>query len=97
MQSNLFQSQCTSTWSLSCACCHAGLYDSIAFPALQEHTLDYATDRLLWDASFQQELLHGLVQLGQSVEAAFGGEPQDVEGVYTNGKFTVVQSRPQVL
>ena len=78
-------------------CDTAGLYDSIAFPGLQEQTLDYATDRLLWDDSFQQELLHGLVKLGHSVEAAFGGEPQDIEAVYSDGKFTVVQSRPQVL
>ena len=75
----------------------AGLYDSIAFPALREQSLDYATERLLWDPSFQQELLQGLVPLGQSVESAFGGEPQDIEGVYSDGKFTVVQSRPQVL
>ena len=79
-----------------CVCC-VGLYDSIAFPELQERSLDYATDALLWDSGFQQELLQGLVQLGQSVEAAFGGEPQDIEGVYSSGKFTVVQSRPQVL
>jgi len=31
------------------------------------------------------------------VEKAFGGAPQDVEGVYQDGKITVVQARPQVL
>ena len=31
------------------------------------------------------------------VEDAFGGAPQDVEGVYSDGKITLVQARPQVL
>lgn len=37
------------------------------------------------------------MDLGKSVEDAFDGVPQDIEGVYSDGKFTVVQSRPQVL
>ncbi|KAL3153554.1 Phosphoglucan, water dikinase, chloroplastic [Trebouxia sp. C0009 RCD-2024] len=74
----------------------AGLYDSIPFPALEEQPIDYATDQLLWDSAFQQQILQGLVDLGKSVEGAFDGVPQD-EGVYRDGKFTGVQSRPQVL
>lgn len=38
-----------------------------------------------------------MVQLGKAVEEAFGGVPQDIEGLWAEGKFTVVQSRPQVL
>ena len=34
---------------------------------------------------------------GGGEKAAFGGVPQDIEGVYADGKFTVVQSRPQIL
>lgn len=75
----------------------AGLYDSIPFPSLEEQPIDYATDELLWDSAFQQQILQGLVDLGKSVEDAFDGVPQDIEGVYSDGKFTVVQSRPQVL
>ena len=75
----------------------AGLYDSIPFPALEEQPIDYATDELLWNSAFQQQILQGLVDLGRSVEDAFDGVPQDIEGVYSDGKFTVVQSRPQVL
>lgn len=78
-------------------CPDAGLYDSIPFPPLQEQAIDYATDDLLWDSAFQQQILQGLVDLGKSVEDAFDGVPQDIEGVYSDGKFTVVQSRPQVL
>lgn len=78
-------------------CPDAGLYDSIPFPMLEEQPIDYATDDLLWDSAFQQQILQGLVNLGRSVEDAFDGVPQDIEGVFSNGKFTVVQSRPQVL
>ena len=75
----------------------AGLYDSVPFPVLQEQPIDYASDELLWDPAFQQQILQGLVDLGKSVEEAFDGVPQDIEGVYCNNSFTVVQSRPQVL
>ena len=78
-------------------CPDAGLYDSIPFPSLEEQPIDYATDDLLWDSAFQQQILQGLVNLGRSVEDAFDGVPQDIEGVFSDGKFTVVQSRPQVL
>lgn len=73
------------------------MYDSIPFPSLQEQPVDYASDELLWDSAFQQEILQGLVDLGKAVEEAFDGVPQDIEGVYSKGSFTVVQSRPQVL
>ena len=76
---------------------HAGLYDSSPFPDLEEQPLDYASDELLWDSAFQHKILQRLVELGKAVEDAFDGVPQDIEGVYSNGKFTVVQSRPQVL
>lgn len=38
-----------------------------------------------------------MVEVAARVEAAFGGVPQDIEGVWAGGAFTVVQSRPQVL
>lgn len=46
---------------------------------------------------FQAQLIEGIVGIAKEVEAAFGGVPQDIEGVYADGKFTVVQSRPQIL
>lgn len=75
----------------------AGLYDSIPLQPLQAQTLDYADERLFWDSSFQQQLLTSIAKAAQAVEAAFGGSPQDIEGVYSDGKLTIVQSRPQVL
>lgn len=75
----------------------AGLYDSIPMVALEERLLDYASERLFWDDSFQQELLSGMAKLGREVEQSLGGEPQDIEGVWAKGSFTVVQSRPQII
>ena len=42
-------------------------------------------------------LLQRLADVGRAVEAAFGGSPQDVEGVWLGGEVTVVQARPQVI
>lgn len=44
-----------------------------------------------------QEVLGAIAAAAQRVEAAFDGQPQDIEGVWVDGKLTVVQSRPQVL
>ena len=75
----------------------AGLYDSIPLHPLEAQTLDYADERLIWDSSFQQQLLTSVAKAAREVEAAFGGSPQDIEGVYSSGRLTIVQSRPQVL
>jgi alpha-glucan, water dikinase len=74
-----------------------GLYDSVAVRPLATRTINYAAERLLWDARFCEELLRGIADVARAVEAAFGGKPQDIEGVYKDGKFVVVQARPQVI
>ena len=75
----------------------AGLYDSIPVVPLTESAVDYASNRLINEEAFRAELLSRLVNVGSSIEAAFDGKSQDVEGVYSNGKLFVVQARPQVL
>lgn len=42
-------------------------------------------------------MLQELTQVGRSIEAAFDGAPQDIEGVWVDGKITIVQSRAQIL
>jgi hypothetical protein len=37
---------------------------------------DYASEPIMWDAPFRQQLLDGLVELGYAVEHAFDGTPQ---------------------
>ena len=76
---------------------HAGLYDSVPLPALREQTLDAASDPLLWDTQSLKAMLTEIVRTGKAVEACFAGAPQDIEGVWANGKITIVQSRAQIL
>ena len=76
---------------------HAGLYDSVPVPNLEERTLDYAGSALFWEPEALQSMLQGIAAVGRSVEAAFGGAPQDIEGVVVDGRVTVVQSRAEVL
>ena len=40
--------------------------------------------------------MKGIAEVGIEVEKIFGGEPQDIEGVYCNKEFYIVQTRPQV-
>ena len=77
--------------------CHAGLYDSIPLTPLEEHSLETAAEGLFWDSDFRTQLLTTIAATGIEVEKAFGGVPQDIEGVWQDGKVTVVQARPQVL
>ena len=74
----------------------AGLYDSVPLLPLQHQPVGWAWEPVLWDTAFRQQLLEQLVSVGAQVEGAFG-KPQDIEGVVSKGKVTVVQSRPQVL
>lgn len=73
----------------------AGLYDSVLLEPPVEKTLDYAHEPLVGDEHFQREIFGNILRLGLEVEKAFGS-PQDIEGAVTQGKFFVVQSRPQV-
>jgi alpha-glucan,water dikinase len=64
---------------------------------LREETLDAASSPLLWDTESLQAMLAEIVQVGRSIEEAFEGAPQDIEGVWADGRITIVQSRAQVL
>jgi alpha-glucan,water dikinase len=73
----------------------AGLYDSYQLPQARATPLDYEKEALLWDEGLRHRVLEGVAEVGIAVEKVFG-TPQDIEGVYANGRFFVVQSRPQV-
>jgi alpha-glucan,water dikinase len=74
----------------------AGLYDSVLLVPPQEKTPDYIDSPLLWQADFRTKLLQDITRLGIEVEKAMAGCPQDIEGAYADGKFYIVQARPQV-
>lgn len=73
----------------------AGLYDSVLLPAPFEDLLNYTDERLIWDLPLRGQWLKEIAQLGIEVERVCGS-PQDIEGVFANGEFFLVQTRPQV-
>jgi len=73
----------------------AGLYDSVLLDQPREAQIDYSQERLIWDETFRNELAANVARAGLEVERACGSA-QDVEGALANGKYYVVQTRPQV-
>jgi alpha-glucan,water dikinase len=73
----------------------AGLYDSVVLPAPQKVLLDYALQPLVWDEQLQTDLLRSIADIGRLVEKTLGSA-QDIEGAYCQGRYFVVQTRPQV-
>jgi alpha-glucan,water dikinase len=73
----------------------AGLYDSFILPLPRKITVDYTTDPLIWNDSFRKEFSSRVGEIGALVEQTLG-VPQDIEGVYSKGRYYVVQTRPQV-
>jgi len=74
----------------------AGLYDSIPMVSNSEVTVQYFKERLVTDNKFADQLMRGICRVAVDVEKAYNGAPQDIEGCYKDGKFYVVQTRPQV-
>jgi len=73
----------------------AGLYDSIMLPPPRPIALDYTDEPLVRDGEFRAGVLATIAAIGTTIESCLGS-PQDIEGVCSRGRFTVVQSRPQV-
>ncbi|VAX30948.1 Phosphoenolpyruvate synthase [hydrothermal vent metagenome] len=73
----------------------AGLYDSVMLPPPREVSLDYTEEPLVWDEKFRKELLTGIANVGIMTEKVLGS-PQDIEGALVQGRYYVVQTRPQV-
>ncbi|KAL1222830.1 Alpha-glucan water dikinase 1 [Cardamine amara subsp. amara] len=73
----------------------AGLYDSVPMDEEDKVVLDYTTDPLITDESFQKKILSDIARAGDAIEKLYG-TPQDIEGVIRDGMLYVVQTRPQV-
>ncbi|KAL0927957.1 hypothetical protein M5K25_002185 [Dendrobium thyrsiflorum] len=73
----------------------AGLYDSVPMDEEEAIVLDYTSDPLLTDGSFQKSILSSIARAGGAIEELYGS-PQDIEGVVKDGKIFVVQTRPQI-
>ncbi|GHV19845.1 hypothetical protein AGMMS49959_05900 [Planctomycetales bacterium] len=74
----------------------AGLYDSFLAEPPVEKNLDYTDEKLLTDAGFRAELCRRIAAIATAVED-LGGGAQDIEGAITaDGRYFIVQNRPQV-
>jgi hypothetical protein len=62
----------------------------------EEINMGYGLNRIFKEPDFVKNLMKGVAELGLEVEKLFNGEPQDIEGVYSNKEFYIVQTRPQV-
>ena len=60
-----------------------------------EVEMAYYSDKLFNDKGFVDNAIKKVSSLGIGVEKLYGF-PQDIEGVYYNGDFYIVQTRPQV-
>jgi alpha-glucan,water dikinase len=73
----------------------AGLFDSVPMVNDNEVEMAYHSDKLFNDKGFVDNAIKKVSSLGIGVEKLYGF-PQDIEGVYYNGDFYIVQTRPQV-
>ena len=74
----------------------AGLFDSIPMIEDKEEEIYYHKDKIFYDEGFRDYLIKKISELGIGVENLYGGLPQDIEGVFYNNNFYIVQTRPQV-
>ena len=73
----------------------AGLFDSVPMVKDKKVEMTYYNDRIFKDRKFVDNMIKKISKLGIEVEKMFN-EPQDIEGVFYNGDFYIVQTRPQV-
>jgi len=73
----------------------AGLFDSVPMVNDNEVEMAYHNDKLFTDRGFVDNAIKKIAGLGIGVEKLYGFA-QDIEGVYYNGNFYIVQTRPQV-
>ena len=73
----------------------AGLYDSFLLNPPQKTLPDYSSEPLVWERDFRETLMETVARIGSTLEALFG-KPQDIEGACREGRYHVVQTRPQV-
>ena len=74
----------------------AGLFDSVPMIEDKEEEICYHKNKIFYDNGFRDYLIKRISELGIGVENMYGGISQDIEGVFYNNNFYIVQTRPQV-
>jgi len=73
----------------------AGLFDSYAMEDETVKRVSYSDDKIFNDSQFRGTFMKQVGQIGELIENAYDGAPQDIEGAYSeDGKYFVVQTRP---
>ena len=73
----------------------AGLFDSFPMVKNKEIEICYHNDKIFFDGRFRDYVVRKIAEVGIAVEKYFGS-PQDIEGVFYDNNFYIVQTRPQV-
>ncbi len=73
----------------------AGLFDSFCINNYKIINNCWYNDKLFMNKDFIENMINKISELGINVEKYFNA-PQDIEGVYYNEEFYIVQTRPQV-
>ena len=74
----------------------AGLFDSVPMIEDNEVEVTYHGDKIFNDGGFRDNLIKKISELGVGVEKMYG-IPQDIEGVFYNNDFYIVQTRPEIV
>ena len=74
----------------------AGLFDSVPMIEDKEEEVCYHKNKIFYDNGFRDYLIKRIGELGIGVENMYGGLAQDIEGVFYDNNFYIVQTRPQV-
>jgi alpha-glucan,water dikinase len=70
----------------------AGLYDSFLTNKPIQTFVKYDKEKLFWNRSFQYFLFDSLIRIAEEIEGIMKC-PQDIEGIYANDSFYIVQTR----
>jgi alpha-glucan,water dikinase len=74
----------------------AGLFDSVCLFDDDIVYMKYYDDLLFCNEKLRNNIINRICDIGIAVEELYNGKEQDIEGVFYNGEFYVVQSRSQV-
>lgn len=73
----------------------AGLFDSYPMDDTSQFRITYHKEKLIMDKNFRDQFMQNVAKIGITIENIYQ-EAQDIEGAFYNGKYYVVQTRPQV-
>ena len=73
----------------------AGLFDSYPMIETSQFRVRYHNERLVKDQGFREGFMGTVAKSGMQIENIYQ-ESQDIEGAFCDGKYYVVQTRPQV-